>query len=203
MNNMCNDSINYIDITEDWIGESKNGFFIVCDGVIIDENKYLVGDNGVYIHEKLRPKDINIAENLFLKYGKQVVLLPEISGSNRNIKMADLIVNGKLVEIKTIDSSGLNTIKNAIKRAKGQANDSIINVGNTLLTLNEIIETIKKQFNNTQCKHMELCAIMKSGNVIKVFKRKMIGTAAMLKHDVAPIIYMYNNIYKLNSQGGL
>ncbi len=193
---MCNDSIKYTDVTKEWIEESKEGYFIVCDGVIIDGNKYLVDDNGVYIHEKLRPDDINIAENLFLKYGKQVILLPEISGGYKNIKMADLIVNGKLTEIKTINASGPNTVKNAIKRAKGQANNLILNVGTTLLTINEIITTIQKQFNNTQCKHMETCIIMKCGDVVKVYKRKMIGTAAMLKHDVVPIMYEYSTIYK-------
>ena len=102
--------------------------------------------------------------------------------------MADLIVNGKLVEIKTIDANGSNTIKNAIKRAKGQANELIINAGDTLFAIDEIIEAVKKQFNNLQCAHMDVCIIMKYGKVVKVFKRKKIGISAMLKHDVIPII---------------
>ena len=185
---MAADVINYIDITDEWLSESNIGSYIVCDGIMIDEKLYLIGENGVYMHERLRTKEVEIAKCLSSKYKKQVILLPEISGKNQNVKMADLIVNGKLVEIKTIDANGSNTIKNAIKRAKGQANELIINAGDTLFAIDEIIEAVKKQFNNLQCAHMDVCIIMKYGKVVKVFKRKKIGISAMLKHDVIPII---------------
>lgn len=188
-NTNTNDSpIKYNDITDKWIEKTKHGSYAECESITINEKTYKVGDNGVTLNLNNRTDEIEIAQALSEKYGKDVIILPEISGSNVNIKTADLMVNGKLVEIKTLSASGPNTIKNAIKRAKGQANDIIINIGETKLTTDEILDTIQKQFNNPQCKHMEHCIIMKDGEVVKVFEQKKVGTAAILKYDVVPTV---------------
>ena len=179
----------YNDITDKWIEKTKVGSYVECESITINGMTYKVGDNGVVLDLNNRTSEVEIAKVLAEKYGKEVVILPEISGKNANIKTADLMVNGKPVEIKTINASGPNTIKNAIKHAKGQANDIIINIGDTKLTTDEIIETIQRQFNNIQCQHMESCVVIKNGEVLKVFEqKKLVGTAAMLKHHVAPTI---------------
>lgn len=189
--NTDDSQIKYNDITDKWIEKTKHGSYAECESITINEKTYKVGDNGVTLNLNNRTDEIEIAQALSEKYGKDVIILPEISGSNVNIKTADLMVNGKLVEIKTLSASGPNTIKNAIKRAKGQANDIIINIGETKLTTDEILDTIQKQFNNPQCRHMEHCIIMKDGKVLKVFEQKKVGTAAILKYDVVPTV---NNI---------
>lgn len=181
--------IRFNDITDKWTEKTKEGSYAECESITINGKTYRVGDNGVVLNLNNRSDEVEIAKALAEKYGKEAVILPEISGNNRYIHMADLMVNGKPVEIKTLSASGHNTIKNAIKRAKGQANDIIINIGKTELTTEEIIDTIQKQFNNPQCRHMENCIIMKNGEILKVFEqKKLVGTSAMLKHDVIPTI---------------
>lgn len=59
---MAADVINYIDITDEWLSESNIGSYIVCDGIMIDEKLYLIGENGVYMHERLRTKEVEIAK---------------------------------------------------------------------------------------------------------------------------------------------
>ena len=164
--------IRFNDITNKWTEKTKEGSYTECDSITVNGKTYKVGDNGVVLDLNNRTSEIEIAKVLAEKYGKEVVILPEISGKNANIKTADLMVNGKLVEIKTINASGPNTIKNAIKHAKGQANDIIINIGDTKLTTDEIIGTIQRQFNNIQCQHMESCVVIKNGEVLKVFEQK-------------------------------
>lgn len=176
----------YSDITNLWIRKTKKGSYSICDGIIINGKQYFVGDNGTYIHKKSRIEEIRIATILSLKYGKDVVLLPEISGSNTNIKLADIMVDGELIEIKSPIRCSKWTFKHAINSAKGQSTNIMINVSSLNISNNAILNKVEKLFYDTQCNFMTLCIVFKETEILKVFQRKKIGTAALRKQDVVP-----------------
>ena len=180
--------IRFNDITDKWTEKTKDGSYAECESVTINGKTYKVGDNGVNLNIDVRAKEIEVAKALSEKYNKEVVLLPEISGKNKYIRIADLMVDGKVVEIKTINSNGKNTIKHAFENAKGQAKDVIINIGNDKLNKDKIIEKVQALIGTEQSKHINTCIIMKNGEVLKVVEQKNIGTAHLQKQVVIPII---------------
>lgn len=180
--------IRFNDITDKWTEKTKDGSYAECESVTINGKTYKVGDNGVNLNIDVRAKEIEVAKALSEKYNKEVVLLPEISGKNKYIRIADLMVDGKVVEIKTINSNGKNTIKHAFENAKGQAKDVIINIGNDKLNKDKIIEKVQALIGTEQSRHINTCIIMKNGEVLKVVEQKNIGTAHLQKQVVIPTI---------------
>ena len=183
--------IRFNDITDKWTEKTKEGSYAECDSITVNGKTYKVGDNGVYLNTNARSKEIEIANILYEKYGKDIVLLPELAGDNRNIHMPDLMVDGKLTEIKSITGTGKNTIKHNLSEAKKQAKDVILNIANDKIDVDNAIKTVERLFNDKQCDFMDSCILMKDGEIIKVLERNKIGTRNLQKQGVIPII---NNI---------
>ena len=62
----------------------------------------------------------------------------------------------------------------------------MINVSNLNISNNAILNKVEKLFYDTQCNFMTLCIVFKETEILKVFKRKKIGTTALRKQDVVP-----------------
>jgi len=83
--------------------------------------------------------------------------------------------------LKTISSSGKNTIDNRINKSKNQTNNYIIDVTNNNLKNKDIIKQIIKIYNSPKRKWVDKIIIKRENNIILIYKRNEIAPSPMAK----------------------
>lgn len=158
-----------IDITDTWIKKNKTGFMKYMHSYTYNGHTYVV-DN---FHVVLKPskEEIEIAELLATKYGKQVYLLPRIN-IPENIQTPDYLIDGKKFDLKSPRGSGKNTLFNLLRKKSKQSSNFIINFNNCKLTTEQIYIQLNKIYTNSQTTFVNTLILIDKKCKITAIKRK-------------------------------
>lgn len=149
---------------------------------ISDAKFYLNGKQKYYIdgHDvvlKRREEERSAAKTVVEKLGGTIQFLPQVLNPNY-VKCADIAYNGLKFDIKTPKGDkgySRNTISGNIKKAKGQANNVILNITDEFLskgaTLNNIINDVERAYHSPQIPWLDTVIVVYNDDVIKVYEK--------------------------------
>ena len=167
------DKANYIDITGNWYPEARPGSHEVMDLM-----EYIAPDGQVYkVHGTdvvldYEPYEKRIAELLEREIGGELYMVPRVN-KPEGVKTPDYLFHGKAYDPKTPEKkAGKNAIFKRIKKASGQAHGIILDVSQSGLDDDTIMQQIDKVFWSADTMFVKEVAIVKNDKIIKVFKRK-------------------------------
>ena len=164
--------IAYIDVTHEWAKVPKSSRIEVQDlqeYVHTDGVKYKVdGDN---LKFEYSPSEISIA-NLLASYGRKVEFCPVARKKHQGMKTPDYIIDGvERWDLKELNGSSLDAIRNAIKLKKGQATHFIIDSTSYKLDSSEVERQFGVVFKAYNTSFVETLVWVHDGKVVKVLKR--------------------------------
>ena len=87
------------------------------------------------------------------------------------IKTPDYIWNNEYWDLKEINGNLKNTVDNIIKKSKGQSNNFIVDLSNTIVNITKINRIINKLFDNNKRNWLNII-IIKYKKDFYIFKRK-------------------------------
>ena len=166
---------NYLDVTNQWLDNTKSLFRIVL------ESHYYKDTNGniFYVDNKnvvldYNDKEYKIAIWLVNTFGGIIILNPRVNVP-KGIKTSDYLWNGESWDLKSLSINAISknrAVDNLIKRSKYQAHNIILDITDTELTIDEIIDQIIYIFNNPKRLWLKKIIIVKAYKLIKVYERK-------------------------------
>ena len=116
-------------------------------------------------HEK------QIAEVIAKETGKNVCLVPRITYP-QNIQTADYLIDGIKYDLKTPLGAGKNTLYGMVKSKKRQANNFVICLDKTELTIQEVERQIEGIYHSEHTKFVDKIVLVKDNSIKKVYERK-------------------------------
>ena len=163
----------YNDITKQWINTpiNKKGIY--------KEHNYCTDINNIkyYIDGKYVINDHTTSEKKIAKWFAKtkkctVYMLPRILYPPK-IKVADFISNNETWEIKEpIGNMPNTTIQNQFKHQKDKAKNFIIDIHNTNIQTELILDEIEKVYLYKRFEWIDTIIILNNCKLIKIFKRK-------------------------------
>lgn len=164
------DTLNIMDITDEWT-KSKGK-----KGVVVEKQDYIV--NGVLYkvdgkHVVLCPtvKEMEIADILKNKYGKNVELVPQVMFP-QGIQTPDYLVDGERFDLKSPIGRGKNLLYGLIAKKRKQSHNFIIDVTDCPLKLEDLEKQAKDLYRSPRLGFLEKIVFIKDGKVEKVIFRK-------------------------------
>ena len=143
---------------------------IITDSFLLKGERYVVdGHNVVNDHSEY---EMHIGKVIAEFYHIPVWMVPRIN-EPKGISVPDLFVgNDKIiVDIKTPEGNGKNTLKNMLKHKKKQANVFLYDVSKTSLGDEEIKRQVKGIFNSTDTRFVKEIFIMRNDRMIMSYKK--------------------------------
>lgn len=144
---------------------------IITDSFLLKGERYVVdGHNVVNDHSEY---EMHIGKVIAEFYHIPVWMVPRIN-EPKGISVPDLFVgNDKIiVDIKTPEGNGKNTLKNMLKHKKKQASVFLYDVSKTSLGDEEIKRQVKGIFNSTDTRFVNEIFIMRNDRMIMSYKKK-------------------------------
>lgn len=164
-----NDTINHMDITNEWTKKTKKGSVAEKPSYVVDDVTYTVDGK----HVVLAPSDIEreIAVSLSEKYGKDVELIPKVNFP-LGVQTPDYLIDGERFDLKSPKGSSKYLLKGMVTKKKRQAPNFVFDITNCPLDMVEIERQINVIFSSRQTEFVEKIAIMKNGEILKVYSKK-------------------------------
>lgn len=162
--NMHKSLKNWKETSSNKSGEIKDLFEYSVNGV----NYKVDGKHVVLDYNK---EEKQIAEMIAKKYGKNVEMIPRVLYPN-NIKTPDFLIDKIKYDLKTPTGSGKNTIYDIVKSSKNQANNFILDLSKTKLTIEEVERQINKIYKSMHTNFVNEIVVFKDMNLIEVYYRK-------------------------------
>lgn len=162
------DTVNYMDITNEWTKKGKAGTVEEKLSYIANGINYMV--DGKHVILKPSDKERAVAEVLSRQYGKSVGLVPQIMHP-QGIQTPDYLVDGKRFDLKCFKSSGKNVVYNLISKKKKQSPNFIFDITDCPLSLDEIERQVIGVYSSTHTKFVDEIVVIKDGKILKVYKR--------------------------------
>lgn len=165
----------YDDVTQQWLDNVdhtatgqviKNDFFDV-NGVRYDSSNARLDMN-------FGGDEINTASWLKDTFHDDVRLVPRPQNVNgRTLSSSDYIFRDEPWDLKTINGSGKDVIRDRIKISKQQASNFIIDITDkTKLSNDDILNQAKKLFTHSNTKHVDSVIVKKNKELLMILKRK-------------------------------
>ena len=115
-------------------------------------------------HEKM------IAYFLSMELRTPVSLVPRVTFPKK-IKTPDYLIHNEKYDLKTPQGTGKNTIFDLIKKSKGQANNFVICIDKTKLSIVDVERQIKRLFSSERTVFVKTIILMKNMKIIRFYKR--------------------------------
>ena len=165
------ESLKYKDVTSEWkvVDENKSKEVKDLSEWEHGGNKYTVDGKHVVLDYDKHEKEV--AEIIAKKYGRDVLMVPRILNPT-GIRTPDYKINQSLYDLKTPGGKGKNTIFDAIKGSKYQADNVIICIDKTPLQIEEVERQIEGVYESKRTDFIDEVVVLKSGEIVKVYKRK-------------------------------
>ena len=90
----------------------------------------------------------------------------------QGVQTPDYMIEGVGYDLKTPVGNGKNTIYGAVKSKKKQANNFIICIDETELSLAEIERQVKGIYTSDHTRFVDTILLMENGSIVRAFKRK-------------------------------
>lgn len=165
------ENLKYKDVTFEWKVVDETKYKEVKDLSEWEHggNKYIV--DGKYVVLDYDKHEKEVAEIIAKKYGRDVLMVPRILNPT-GIRTPDYKINQSLYDLKTPGGKGKNTIFDAIKGSKYQANNVIMCIDKTPLQIEEVERQIEGVYESKRTDFIDEVVVLKSGEIVKVYKRK-------------------------------
>ena len=165
------ENLKYKDVTSEWkvVDETKSKEVKDLSEWEHGGNKYTVDGKHVVLDYDKHEKEV--ADIIAKKYGRDVLMVPRILNPT-GIRTPDYKINQSLYDLKTPGGKGKNTIFDAIKGSKYQANNVIMCIDKTPLQIEEVERQIEGVYESKRTDFIDEVVVLKSGEIVKVYKRK-------------------------------
>lgn len=163
----------YFTNTYNWITGKQSGKIEITNSIIINGKIETVDNQNIIQDHTEREK--TIAELIARNSGLSVKLMPRVTGKFKSIQSSDLLIDNEKYDIKGIEkraTSGLNAVFNAINKKDRQAESFIIDIRDTKLTIENMIEQSKAIFRRDKTKFVKNLIIVKDQKLIVAYKKK-------------------------------
>ncbi len=161
----------YKDVTKEWtLKKSENGKVVYAKSINIDGKEYFVGKKNK-IHHKNNEK--HIAELMVKTFGGELQYLPEI-GEKDCIRCGDFLFKKEIWDLKEIGknaTSKTRAVDNILKDTKGQSTNFVIDITNSLLERNNIIEQTETIYSTKNREWIDKIIIFDDNKLLKVYER--------------------------------
>lgn len=160
------------DVTKAWYDSATPNSHTVSDlhELTINGVTYQVDGHNVVLDYS--PHEKEIAELLEKEFGGELYMVPRVNNP-QGVSTPDYLFRGESYDLKTIgENAGENTIFNRIKKAKGQAENFVIDTTASGLAADTISKQIRKLFTRDDTEWLDKVIIVHNGTVVRVVKRK-------------------------------
>ena len=135
----------YTSLKAEWLKNYKKPKVVDAEYWEYNGTKYFVdGENVVLDYSKTEEK---IAHQIANMFGVEVKLNPKIQ-KPKGIPAADYMINGVAYDLKEIEKDGNNNIDSAVKSAKRQASNFVLDYTKSKLTKSEIDSRLNRLYQN-------------------------------------------------------
>ncbi len=154
--------------------EKLNGF---CEKVV--DSKFYIGDNEIYFVDgknvvlNYSQKEKDIALWFSAKFGKVVFMNPKINFP-KGINTSDYTIDGESWDLKCLGKnakSNKRAVDNLLKNSKNQAANFIIDITETILSENIVLNQTKNIFLDIKRTWVKKIIIIKNNELIAFFQR--------------------------------
>lgn len=153
------ENLKYKDVTSEWkvVDENKSKEVKDLSEWEHGGNKYTVDGKHVVLDYDKHEKEV--AEIIAKKYGRDVFMVPRILNPT-GIRTPDYKINQSLYDLKTPGGKGKNTIFDAIKGSKYQADNVIMCIDKTPLRIEEVERQIEGVYESKRTDFIDEVALM-------------------------------------------
>lgn len=161
----------YIDATEFWekTATGEKGNISYQQGFRYNSKYYPV--DGVNVINEPSEHEIEIAELISTKYGKNVQFVPRVCGIYKDVQTPDYFIEGEKWDLKELTKSGKDALRDSIKRKEEQANNFIIDISNYSRGIESAIDQAHFVFEAYNTKFVEKLIIIKDKEVLEILER--------------------------------
>lgn len=157
---------------EDWRRWIDGKGFVVVNELntwVHDDKEYKIDGHHVFFDYSKHEKEI--AEILSNHLKKEIRLVPKVVYP-QNISTPDYLIEGERWDLKDIFGKGNNVIDGAVKKKREQADNFVLDITNTELTIDEVDGQVIRIYLSERRKWINNIKIIQNNKVIKEYYRK-------------------------------
>lgn len=161
----------YEDITDKLLSRGTQKYKVKEQNYFVDENKnkYVVDNKYVLLEPTQREKEV--ANMLGKLYGGKIKIIPRVN-IPEGIKTPDYIIRNKKYDLKQIGGSGKYVIQGNIKDKQKQAENFIIDITKSKLSIEDSVRQIQSIYNSKHYLWLDRIILIKDKEFLKIYKRK-------------------------------
>lgn len=161
----------YEDITDKLLSRGTQKYKVKEQNYFVDENKnkYVVDNKYVLLEPTQREKEV--ANMLGKLYGGKIKIIPRVN-IPEGIKTPDYIIRNKKYDLKQIGGSGKYVIQGNIKDKQKQAENFIIDITKSKLSIEDSVRQIQSIYNSKHYLWLDRILLIKDKEFLKIYKRK-------------------------------
>lgn len=160
----------YTDVTEKWRAEATPNSNAVQDLQEYTANGVTYKADGHNVVLDYSPHEKEIAELLEKEFGGEMYMVPRVNEPS-GISTPDFLFRGQRFDLKSISGGGKSTIYNAVAKKAQQAENFILDVTESPLSMKEIEKQSNLLFSSSHTKFVKTIILLKNGSVLKVLMR--------------------------------
>lgn len=161
----------YLDVTNNWLSnKAEIGVVQRAKSVEINGEKYYTNSKNKI---NIKNNEEYVAKTLINQFGGDIELLPEI-GETDSVRSGDYFFKNEIWDLKEIGknaTSQTRAVDNILKDTKGQSNNFVLDITNSLLDSKNILEQVKKIYSTKNRGWIDKIIILDNDIVIKVFQQ--------------------------------
>lgn len=162
----------FVDRTAEWLSRepSTPKVDLHPKKVVLNGTEYTI--NGRSIRLDPSQAEIAAAQTMSSYTGKKATMMPQFTGSMRNISAPDFILGeSEKWDLKELKGQSKDSIRNAIKDCKNQAHSFVIEIGNYKRTDEDAIVQAEKVFTAYNTQFVETLVVTKNNEILRVFAK--------------------------------
>lgn len=160
----------YTSLKAEWLKNYKKPRVLDAEYWEYNGTKYLVDGKNVILDYS--EKENKIAHQIANKFGVEVKLNPKIQ-TPKGIPAADYMINGVAYDLKEIEKDGNNNIDTAVKSAKRQASNFVLDYTKSKLTKSEIDSRLNRLYQNPYRYWVENIIVLSNDMIEDIVTRKI------------------------------
>ena len=126
--------------------------------------------DGYAVVMKPSRNELRIAELLRDKIGGKIEIVPKVN-IPQGVKTSDYLFHEICYDLKTIEGGGPSTLRDAVKKKKGQSRRFILDLTNSPLTDDDAEKQMHGMFGDKHTAFVEEIVIIRGDKIAKIFRR--------------------------------
>lgn len=160
----------YVSVTNEWL-KSFSSKAKVLEQTFWEENgvRYTLDDPNVNLNPS--KSEYHVARWITKNLGKDITLVPTVSGKYVGVRTPDYLINGERFDLKELEGNGKNTVDTRVHKSKGQTENFIFELSKTDMSIEEFkrqlydVYLLKKRKINTSI-------VIKDDKLIDIWQKK-------------------------------